>query len=66
MKVKINSIQSNLKNPRIIKDNKFKKLAFNCSLVVKVPAVIFISFKGKATPILALLLKSSGFILFMS
>ena len=26
MKVKINSIQSNLKNPRIIKDNKFKKL----------------------------------------
>tara|TARA_R100000773_G_C4218894_1_gene117439 strand:+ start:370 stop:957 length:588 start_codon:yes stop_codon:yes gene_type:complete len=26
MKVKINSIQSNLKNPRIIKDHKFKKL----------------------------------------
>ena len=26
MKVKINSIQSNLKNPRFIKDNRFKKL----------------------------------------
>ena len=49
---------NNLKN-----SNKFKKLVFNCSLTVCVPVVIFTSFKGKATPIVVLLLTSNGFIL---